>query len=330
MIIPSIDILGGKVVQMVQGKKKVIEIAEAPAEFAGRFSDFREVQVIDLDAAMGKGSNRKIIREICGIVNARVGGGIRSISDALFYINAGAKKIIIGTNANKEFLSRLNKVVACEMVAVALDSAGGKILVEGWRNGKWGSVPEKMAELEKYCSEFFCTNVALEGTLQGADIEMARRLKAATKNRLVFAGGISNVDEIGVLEREGIDCVLGMMLYTGRITPGEALIDFAKGNGLVPAIVQDCKSGEVLMLAYMNRISLRETIKSGFATYWSRSRGKLWKKGETSGCLQEVIETRFDCDADAVLLKVRQQGRGACHTGARSCFYRKINEEGWK
>ncbi|MFH1696703.1 MAG: HisA/HisF-related TIM barrel protein, partial [Candidatus Diapherotrites archaeon] len=186
MIIPSIDILGGKVVQMVQGKKKVIEIAEAPAEFAGRFSDFREVQVIDLDAAMGKGSNRKIIREICGIVNARVGGGIRSISDALFYINAGAKKIIIGTNANKEFLSRLNNVVAREMVAVALDSAGGKILVEGWQEEERRSVPEKMAELEKYCSEFFCTNVALEGTLQGADIEMARRLKAATKNRLVF------------------------------------------------------------------------------------------------------------------------------------------------
>ncbi|MFH1224926.1 MAG: phosphoribosyl-AMP cyclohydrolase [Candidatus Diapherotrites archaeon] len=330
MMIPSIDLLEGKVVQMVQGKGKAVEIAEAPAQFAKRFADFEEVQVVDLDAAMGKGSNREIVRGICGTVNARVGGGIRTLADALFYIKAGAKKIIIGTNANTEFLENLNRVIARENIAVALDSAKGRVLVEGWQKETGADVLERMAALEEYCSEFLCTNVAREGTMRGVDFKFARMLKGATKNRLVFAGGINSAAEAAELEKIGVDCVVGMALYIGRITLGEALMDFDKGNGMLPAIAQDAKSGEVLMLAYMNRAALAETLRSGFATYWSRSRCKLWRKGETSGCLQRVIEVRADCDADAILLKVEQQGIGACHTGAYSCFYRKLEAEEWR
>ena len=120
-----------------------------------------------------------------------------------------------------------------------------------------------------------------------------------------------------------------MSLYTGKIKLSDILpdeLDFEKGNGLLPAIAQDWKTGEVLMLAYMNRESLRRTLKEGKACYWSRSRQKFWVKGETSGNFQIVREVRFDCDNDTILLKVKQVGNVACHTGKRSCFFKKAEE----
>ena len=94
-------------------------------------------------------------------------------------------------------------------------------------------------------------------------------------------------------------------------------------NGLIPAIAQDAKTAEVLMMAWMNEESLRLTISSGLATYFSRSRKSLWKKGDTSGHLQEVVSINADCDFDSILLKVNQIGV-ACHTGAKNCFFNKI------
>lgn len=94
-------------------------------------------------------------------------------------------------------------------------------------------------------------------------------------------------------------------------------------NGLVPAIAQDARSGDVLMMAWMNSQSLRATLETGEVTYWSRSRSKLWRKGETSGHTQRLIEAYVDCDGDTLLLKVEQIGP-ACHTGAAACFFRKL------
>lgn len=95
-------------------------------------------------------------------------------------------------------------------------------------------------------------------------------------------------------------------------------------NGLVPAIAQSKETGEVLMLAWMNKETLRETLATGDVTYWSRSRGKAWRKGETSGNHQRLVEAYVDCDGDTLLLKVDQMGP-ACHTGAPSCFFRKLD-----
>ena len=179
---------------------------------------------------------------------------------------------------------------------------------------------EKIAELEEYCGEFFFTFVENEGTMRGIDVQRAVALKKLTKNRVVVAGGIKEEKEIDELDGKGIDCVVGMALYTGKIEMQD--IDFEKGNGLVPAIAQDSETGEVLMLAYMNRQSFLETMRSGYATYWSRSRNELWKKGATSGNLQKIVEVKYDCDADTLLLKIVQTG-AACHTGNRSCFFKK-------
>lgn len=104
-------------------------------------------------------------------------------------------------------------------------------------------------------------------------------------------------------------------------------LDFTKTNGLIPAIAQDYETGDVLMLAYMNEDSWKETLNSGMATYFSRSRQKLWKKGETSGNLQKIKEIRVDCDNDTVLLKVEQIGGAACHLGYKSCFFRTVNKD---
>jgi phosphoribosyl-AMP cyclohydrolase len=95
-------------------------------------------------------------------------------------------------------------------------------------------------------------------------------------------------------------------------------------DGLITAVVTNSKSGDVLMVAHMNEEALRKTISSGEAWYYSRSRKKLWKKGEISGHVQRVVELRVDCDQDALWLKVDQEGEGACHTGRRSCFYRAV------
>jgi len=100
-------------------------------------------------------------------------------------------------------------------------------------------------------------------------------------------------------------------------------------HGLVAAIAQDAASGKVLTLAWMNREALAQTVQRGEAVYWSRSRGKLWRKGEESGNVQKVRELRLDCDADAVLLQVEQAGGIACHTGHARCFFRKLQDGKW-
>lgn len=106
------------------------------------------------------------------------------------------------------------------------------------------------------------------------------------------------------------------------------IIDFDKGGGLIPAIAQDAASGEVLMLAWMNREAYEETLRTGRACYFSRSRSKLWRKGEESGHVQHVRGVFIDCDADTILLKVEQVGGAACHEGYKSCFFRRVEGSG--
>lgn len=217
MIIPSIDLMKGKVVQLEQGKNKVLEI-DNPFYFAGKFRDFQEVQVIDLDAAMNKRKNTAIIKQMLELINARVGGGIRSIEKAVELIDNGAKKIIIGTQANKKFLEKLTERVPRKKIIVALDSFKGKVVVEGWKK-KTNKTPfELIKELEPYCSEFLFTCVEKEGLMKGTDFDLIKKLKTNTKNELSAAGGISSIQEARKLERIGVKPIIGMALYSGKIS----------------------------------------------------------------------------------------------------------------
>lgn len=317
MIIPSIDIMNGKAVQLRQGKEKVLE-REDIFELAKYFGRFGEIAVIDLDAAMGKGENNELIKKLCQVAECRVGGGIRTVERAEEILSFGAKRIIIGTAATKEFLTKLPK----DKVIVAIDSRGGKVVNQGWKHETNYTPAQLVKEIDDYCSGYLYTIVEKEGLMEGTDIEAILNIRAITGKQLIAAGGISSIEEIIRLDNAGAGCQLGMAIYTGKINLQEAfvqLLDFAKGDGLIPTIVQDRKSKHVLMLAYSNPESLKLSLESGRAAYYSRSRQSIWVKGETSGNTQNLVRVKYDCDRDALLYIVDQAGP-ACHTGKDTCF----------
>ena len=222
MIIPCIDLMEGKVVQLVQGRDKALE-GDAPDVMLRRFAAFPEIQVIDLDAAMGRGSNDPIVRHLASQAVTRVGGGVRSAERAIGLIEAGASKIIVGTAAYKgggvdeAFLEALGRAVGVDRVLLALDSKGGRIVVKGWQEATTLSAEEVIATLEPYCGGFLCTYVDKEGMLEGTDLDWYRRLRRATHKELTAAGGITSIGEIEELTRLGIHSALGMAIYTGRL-----------------------------------------------------------------------------------------------------------------
>ncbi len=320
MIIPSIDLMDGKAVQLRQGKEKVLE-RENIFELAEYFGRFGEVAVIDLDAAMNRGNNNELIKELCKVVDCRVGGGIRTSERAKEVLGFGAKKIIIGTAASREFLSELPK----EKVIVAIDSKGGKVVTHGWEQETENTPEQVVRDLDDLCSGYLYTLVEKEGMMGGGDIDAILNIRSITDNEIIAAGGISSVEEILQLEQVGASCQLGMAIYTEKINLEEAfceLLDFEKGDGLIPTVVQDRKSKQVLMLAYTNKESLKTSLKTGKGVYYSRSRQSLWVKGETSGNTQKLIRAKYDCDKDTLLFIIDQYGP-ACHTGRYSCFEEK-------
>ena len=323
MIIPSIDLLNGKSVQLVNGNlnQRKVEVDD-PISLARTFNLFGEVAVIDLDSALSKGNNEDLIEQLCTIADCRVGGGIRTVEKGDKILRAGAKKIIIGTRAEPDFLSSFNK----DRIIVAIDMKDGRVATDGWKKVESETPMERARLLQDYCSEFLFTDISKEGRLEGINLEMARFLNQNLANQLTYAGGITSVEDIIQLEREGINSQVGMAIYTKRLSLEEAFlsaIDFRKGNGLVPTIVEEESTGEVLMMAYSDIDSLRKSFDQingkRFAHYYSRSRRTIWKKGETSGNVQELVKVKYDCDADTLLFRVKQKGN-ACHTGSRSCF----------
>lgn len=221
MIIPCIDLMGGKVVQLVQGREKALE-GGTPLEMLQRFAAFPQIQVIDLDAAMGKGSNDDLVELVASRATARVGGGVRSTERARALIEQGAYRVIVGTAAfNRELLSEIADAVTPERLIIALDSRGGKVVVKGWQEATNSTAEEMIPRLEPYCSGFLCTYVDKEGLMQGTDLNWFRRLRAVTKHELTAAGGITTIDEIRELDRLGIHSALGMAIYTGRLSLDE-------------------------------------------------------------------------------------------------------------
>jgi phosphoribosylformimino-5-aminoimidazole carboxamide ribotide isomerase len=218
VIIPCIDLMDGKVVQLVQGREKALEGAP-PEEMIERFAAFPEIQVIDLDAALGRGSNDAIVEFLAGRARIRAGGGVRSAERARQLIDQGAHRVIVGTAAftadgvNEAFLASLPR----ERLIVALDSKGGRIVVKGWREATLLGAEDVVARLEPYCSGFLCTYVDKEGMLQGTDLEWFRRLRRATDLEITAAGGITTIEEIRELQRMNIHAALGMAIYTGRL-----------------------------------------------------------------------------------------------------------------
>ncbi len=324
MIIASIDLQAGKAVQLRRGMRKMLE-RDDPAALAAGFDRLAEVALIDLDAAMGRGDNRALAERLLPLARCRVGGGVRSPETARRWLELGAAKVIVGSAAfrgngvDRPFLQELAVAVGRERLILAVDAVNGRVVVDGWRRAAGLGALEALRELEPYCGEFLCTCVEREGSLRGIDLQQVKRLRRATSRRLTVAGGVASLRQVERLSALGADVQLGMALYAGRLKLEDAFAASLDWNkGLLPTVVQD-EAGRVLMLAYSSRESLRRTLHEGRMSYYSRSRRALWRKGDTSGHVQELVRLRADCDADALLATVRQRG-AACHEGRTSCF----------
>ncbi len=220
MLIPAIDLQDGAVVQLVQGERLAIRHDDV-FEWVRRFERFPKVQVIDLDAAMGRGDNLALVRRIAGALACRVGGGIRTIERAHDLLGAGARQIIAGSALFKEgrpdleFAGQLAAAVGPERVIAAVDSRGGHVVTHGWKQPLPLSAIEAVRALEPYCGEFLYTHVDAEGLMGGTNLEAILAVRQATTRRLTAAGGITTQQEIDRLDAAGVDAVVGMALYTG-------------------------------------------------------------------------------------------------------------------
>ena len=376
MVIASIDIKNGKVVQLRQGSEPVLERDNAE-ELAKEFDRYGEVAIIDLDAAMGAKPNTGMIKPLLRKAECRVGGGIRTPAQAKELVSLGAQKIIVGSGAfrdpakkgegmaggefgvsgefgvNRSLLQAFAKTIGRERLIVAVDARDGKIVVDGWKTPTGLDLVEAAKAVEPWVSELLFTCVEREGMMTGIDTGMVKKLREAVSCAITVAGGVSTLDEVEKLAALGCNAQLGMALYTGKINLADAFVrslNWAKGEpggprdpalpegslpqgsllqgsllqgsllqgSLLPLIAQS-PDGQVLMTGYTGRDALHETFKRGKLCFHSRTRQKLWMKGETSGNTLDVIRLRADCDRDAILATVEPAGP-VCHTGAWSCF----------
>ncbi|MCC6393139.1 MAG: 1-(5-phosphoribosyl)-5-[(5-phosphoribosylamino)methylideneamino] imidazole-4-carboxamide isomerase [Bryobacterales bacterium] len=222
MIIPCIDLMGGKVVQLVQGRNKALEGGTVD-EMLARFAAFPVIQVIDLDAAIGSGGNDELVEYLAARASTRVGGGVRTPERAEKLLAQGARKVIVGTSAfqsgcvNHDLLSAIAAAAGREQILVALDSKDGRIVVKGWREATQLTAESVIRDLEPYCGGFLCTYVDKEGMMQGTDLDWFRRLRAATAHEITAAGGITTYEDVRELRKMNIHAALGMAIYTGRL-----------------------------------------------------------------------------------------------------------------
>ena len=224
MLIPSIDLTGGAVVQLVQGETLAIRDDDV-FRWVRRFETFPKVQVIDLDAAMGSGDNLALVRQIAGALSCRVGGGIRTVERARDVLAAGAQQIIAGSSLFKDdapdlsFARTLCDAVGRDRVIAAVDSRGGHVVIHGWKTTLPLTAVEAVRALEPFCDEFLYTHVDTEGLMRGTSLEAIRAVRDATTRRVTAAGGITTQREIDDLHALGVDAVVGMAIYTGALDP---------------------------------------------------------------------------------------------------------------
>ena len=221
MIIPCIDLMDGKAVQLVRGRKKALEAN--PFEMLQKFRGFPVIHVIDLDAALDRGNNDKIVARLCQKAACKVGGGVRTVERVRELADLGAKQIIIGTAAfseegiNRKFLAAARRAVGKKRLMIALDTSRGRIVVKGWRARTGLRAEDVIPALEPYCSGFLCTYVDKEGMMQGTNLRWFRKLRKVTDLPITAAGGITTMEEIEALAMMNMDAAIGMAIYTGKL-----------------------------------------------------------------------------------------------------------------
>jgi phosphoribosylformimino-5-aminoimidazole carboxamide ribotide isomerase len=229
MLIPSVDLMGGKIVQLVQGERKALEF-ENFDEWIERFSSFPLVQLIDLDAAIGSGHNRELVKKFANRLPCQVGGGIRSIRTAEEMLSAGARRVILGSSLIRDgrpdatFAEAVANAVGSDKLVFAIDAKGGRVAIHGWREVTRITPLEMMTLLEPWCSAFLYTHIDTEGLMQGIPLATVSQLRGSTSKQLIVAGGIASTVQIDQLGDMGIDAVVGMAVYTGKLKLSRAQV----------------------------------------------------------------------------------------------------------
>jgi phosphoribosylformimino-5-aminoimidazole carboxamide ribotide isomerase len=227
MLIPSIDLQGGAVVQLIQGDRLAIRDDDV-SRWVRRFSTFPKVQVIDLDAAMSVGDNLAIVQQIAGQLRCRVGGGIGTVERAQQVLDAGARQVIAGSalfkdgSPNLRFAQALADEIGADHLIAAVDSRDGHVVIHGWKTPLVVTAVEAVRALEPYCDEFLYTHVDSEGLMGGTNLQAILAVRDATKKHITAAGGITTQEEIDYLEARGVDSVVGMAIYTGKLAIPES------------------------------------------------------------------------------------------------------------
>jgi phosphoribosylformimino-5-aminoimidazole carboxamide ribotide isomerase len=227
MLIPSIDLQGGAVVQLIQGEQLAVRDDDV-SRWVRRFATFRKVQVIDLDAAMSVGDNLAIVQRIAGQLTCRVGGGIRTVERAQQVLEAGARQVIAGSALFKDggpdlrFAQALADEIGADRLIAAVDSRDGRVVIHGWKTPLAVTAVEAVRALEPYCDEFLYTHVDSEGLMGGTNLEAILAVRNATTKRITAAGGITTQEEIDYLDARGVDAVVGMAIYTGKLAIPES------------------------------------------------------------------------------------------------------------
>jgi phosphoribosylformimino-5-aminoimidazole carboxamide ribotide isomerase len=228
VLIPCIDLQAGQAVQLVRGRRRELAVADVFG-LLKRFQRYQWLHVIDLDAAMGKGNNDELVRQLCTRargeygLKVRIGGGIRTVSRATDLVKCGAQQIIIGSAAfrdgkvNVRFLRNLRTKITARRIVIALDTERGRIVTHGWRRGLKLRAEQVMLELAPFCAAFLCTDVDREGTMSGANFPWFRQLREATTHAVIAAGGIKSRREINALQKLRMDAAVGMAVYKNRL-----------------------------------------------------------------------------------------------------------------
>ena len=352
IILPAIDLKDKTCVRLYKGDfSTAYKVADNAVATAQKFEQQGALwlHMVDLDGAKnGKPYNDDVIFDVKNNTNMHieVGGGIRDMSTVDYYLDKGISRIILGSAAlsNPEFVREAVKKHG-KKIAVGIDAHGGKVAADGWTNTSSVDYIDLAKRMEDIGVKYIIfTDISTDGTLNGPNLNMLDKLNHSVDVNIIASGGVSTIKDILDLYELGVyGAIAGKSIYSGTLDLRSAInasqkISRSQGLGsdiddelemyflksdLIPAVVQESSTGEVLMLAYMNKESMKKTLETGYTWFYSRSRQELWNKGATSGNLQKVVSIHADCDNDTLLVKVVQTGN-ACHTGSHSCFFKKL------
>jgi phosphoribosyl-ATP pyrophosphohydrolase/phosphoribosyl-AMP cyclohydrolase len=311
MLIPSIELVKGRAVQLRRGGELEFVADEDPRDLAVRFGRAGEVAVVDLDAARGTGDNLPLVEELCRLAPCRVGGGIRDVERGQRLLRAGARRLIIGTRAEPEFLQ---EVPPTKLLA-AVDAWEDRVLASSWERPLTESPLERARRLEPFVAGFVYTLVERKGLQGGVDFARVEELTATVAKPVTAAGGVRSVEEIRALDRLGVDAQVGMALYRGTIRLGEAIagiVDFSKHDGQAITVLQDARDGRVLRVGWSTGETLAESVDTGAVRLHVRGRRE-------EPAAAELRRIEVTCDRSALLMHVDPTGP-ACRRGTASCF----------